>query len=152
MRLRNAFCKAATSYLTVVIHMHKSTEYAVAYKLHTFSHENFVDHDEPDTHTQNVENMWMRAKRKIRRQFGTVRELFLHEFMWCNAMKGRNMFSTGVLWTCVRQLCHACLVVAQLRQHLPTDGGLQLNVPQRKKHLAPQSGRPSATSSDSRPA
>jgi len=58
--------------------------------------DNFVDHDDPDTHTQNVENMWMRAKRKLRRQFGTSRELFpsyLHEFVWRNAMKGRDMFS-----------------------------------------------------------
>jgi hypothetical protein len=34
---------------------------------------NFVN---PDFHTQNIENMWMRVKRKLRRQFGTSRALF----------------------------------------------------------------------------
>lgn len=46
---------------------------------------NFVDPNDPETHTQSIENMWMRAKRKLRRQFGTRRELFesyLYEFMY----------------------------------------------------------------------
>jgi len=29
--------------------------------------DNYVDPNEQDTHTQNVENMWMRAKKKLRR-------------------------------------------------------------------------------------
>ena len=36
-----------------------------------------------EIHTQNVENMWMRAKRKLKRQFGTSQGLFesyLEEF------------------------------------------------------------------------
>ena len=39
---------------------------------------------------------------------------------------------------------HTSLVSAltQLRQHLPADAGLQLNVPQSKKRRAPHSGRP----------
>jgi hypothetical protein len=37
---------------------------------------NFVNPDNPDIHTQNIENVWMRVKRKLRRQFGTSRELF----------------------------------------------------------------------------
>jgi len=39
---------------------------------------------------------------------------------------------------------HTVLVsaLAQFRQHLPADAGLQLNVPQRKRRRAPQSGRP----------
>ena len=47
--------------------------------------EHFVDPDDNEVHTQSVENMWMRAKRKIRRQFGTSDALFpsyLHEFIW----------------------------------------------------------------------
>ncbi|KAL8579613.1 hypothetical protein ACOMHN_025566 [Nucella lapillus] len=40
--------------------------------------EHFVDPLNPEIHTENVENMWMRAKRKLRRQFGTTRELFSH--------------------------------------------------------------------------
>ena len=47
--------------------------------------EHFVDPDDNEVHTQSVENMWMRAKRKIRRQFGTSDGLFpyyFHEFIW----------------------------------------------------------------------
>lgn len=50
---------------------------------------NFVDPNDSETHTQNIENLWMRAKRKIRRQFGTSETLFpsyLHEFMWRNSI------------------------------------------------------------------
>ena len=57
--------------------------------------QNFVDPLEPETHTQNVENMWMRAKRKIRRQFGTSDELFpsyLHEFMWRQSISEAKSF------------------------------------------------------------
>lgn len=44
---------------------------------------NFVDPNDADIHTQNIENLWMRAKRKLKRQFGTSRALFgsyLREF------------------------------------------------------------------------
>ena len=36
---------------------------------------NFVDPNNPEIHTQNIENLWMRAKCKLRRQFGTTRPL-----------------------------------------------------------------------------
>ena len=47
--------------------------------------EHFVDPNDNKVHTQSVEIMWMRAKRKIQRQFGTSDALFLsylHEFIW----------------------------------------------------------------------
>ena len=53
--------------------------------------ENFVDPADEDIHTQSVENFWMRAKRKMRRQFGTSEDLFptyLSEFMWRNRLRG----------------------------------------------------------------
>ena len=46
---------------------------------------NFVNPLDSDVHTQNVENLWMRVKRKLRQQFGTNEDLFtshLHEFIW----------------------------------------------------------------------
>lgn len=49
---------------------------------------NFVDPVDPEIHTQNIENLWMRAKRKLKRQFGTSRALFpsyLDEFAFRNA-------------------------------------------------------------------
>jgi hypothetical protein len=49
-----------------------------------------------DIHTQTVENFWMRAKRKLRRQFGTSRQLFpsyQHAFLWRNRHRFLNIFS-----------------------------------------------------------
>jgi len=55
----------------------------------------FVDPLDEDIHMQNIENTWMRAKRKLKRQFGTSRELFpsyLHEFVFRNACDSETMF------------------------------------------------------------
>ena len=52
--------------------------------------QNFVDHDDPEVHTENIENTWQRAKRKLKAQYGTSRELFpsyLSEFLWRNKFK-----------------------------------------------------------------
>ena len=52
--------------------------------------------DNPDIHTQNIENMWMRVKRKLRRQFGTSRALFqtyLSEFRWRNFHRNDDKFN-----------------------------------------------------------
>jgi transposase-like protein len=46
---------------------------------------NFVDQVHADIHTQNIEGLWMQAKRKLRYQSGTSRELFgsyLSAFQW----------------------------------------------------------------------
>lgn len=51
---------------------------------------NFVDPEDPMIHTQTVEDMWMRTKRKIRQQLGTSEALFpsyIHEFVWRNKYK-----------------------------------------------------------------
>ena len=51
--------------------------------------QNFIDPQDPEVHTQNVEDLWMRAKRKICRQLGTSNALFpsyLHEFIWHNSI------------------------------------------------------------------
>ena len=55
----------------------------------------FVDPNNPNIHTNNVENLWMRAKRKLRMQFGTSEVLFttyLHEFMYKDSFQQRNIF------------------------------------------------------------
>ena len=52
---------------------------AVKHQLH------FVDPLDDTVHTQNIEGLWMHAKRKLRRQSGTSRALFptyLAEFVW----------------------------------------------------------------------
>lgn len=55
----------------------------------------FVDPNDDTAHTQNIENMWMRAKRKLKRQFGTSRQLFpqyLHEFIYRNQFRNNDIF------------------------------------------------------------
>jgi len=56
----------------------------------------FVDPQDENIHTQNIENVWMRAKCKLKRQFGTSRKLFpsyLHEFVSRNACDSETMFT-----------------------------------------------------------
>jgi len=63
---------------------------------------NFVN---PDIRTQNIENMWMRVKRKRRRQFGTSRALFqtyLSEFGWRNFHRNDDKFNA--LMCCIADL------------------------------------------------
>ena len=58
---------------------------------HTY---NFVD-PISRTHTQNVENMWSRAKRRNKRHNGTHRQMlesYLCEFMWRQNLNGRIKF------------------------------------------------------------
>ena len=60
---------------------------------------NFVDPIEPGVHTQLIENTWMRAKQKLRRQHGTSVELFASytaEFMW-RCRVGDNKFAELIL-------------------------------------------------------
>jgi len=62
--------------------------------------QHFVDPWNEDIHTENIENMWMRAKRKLRRQFGTSRNLFpsyLHEFKYRNYYRDTDVFSNFVV-------------------------------------------------------
>jgi methyl-accepting chemotaxis protein len=52
------------------------------------------------TFTQTIENVWMRAKRKLKRQFGTSRDLFrsyIHEFIWRNKFASQNTFRLELL-------------------------------------------------------
>lgn len=64
---------------------------------------NFVDPEDNNIHTQNIENLWARAKRKFKRQYGTSEALFtsyLHEFVWRNAHKNSH-FSAIII--CIAQ-------------------------------------------------
>lgn len=56
----------------------------------------FVDPIDRENHTQNCENMWMRAKRKLKRQFGTSDALFpsyLQEFVYRSYYTGQDLFA-----------------------------------------------------------
>ena len=53
----------------------------------------FVDPDHPAIHTQLIENTWMRAKKKLRRQHDTSVDLFscyIAEFMWRSRVGGNK--------------------------------------------------------------
>ena len=65
---------------------------------------NFVNPYNPDIHTKNIENMWMRVKRKLRRPFGTSRALF-QTYTFPNFDGGS---STGMM-TSSMHLCVASL-------------------------------------------
>lgn len=57
--------------------------------------QNLVDPSNASVDTQNIENMWMCAKQKLKRQFGTSRTLFpsyLHEFIYRNRCRSENIF------------------------------------------------------------
>ena len=67
--------------------------------------ENFVDEQDGDIHTENIENLWMRVKRKFRKMFGTSRALFnsyLQEFVWMINFPGNNNF--GQFVACVQDI------------------------------------------------
>jgi len=56
---------------------------------------NFVNPDDVEVHTQNIENTWMRAKRKPKRQSCSSRLLFLsylHEFVLRNRFRNDDFF------------------------------------------------------------
>lgn len=74
---------------------HGIYEHSVAVHEH-----NFVDPNNDNTHTQNVKNMWMQAKRKLTRQFGTSRVLFpqyLHEFVYRNQFRDEDVFANFIV-------------------------------------------------------
>ncbi|XP_072379845.1 uncharacterized protein [Diabrotica undecimpunctata] len=66
------------------------------YEHRTVTHQtHFVNPDDNSAHTQTIESVWMRSKKKLRRQCGTSRALFqsyLHEFMWREHMKNKDEF------------------------------------------------------------
>ena len=72
----------------------------------TYSHSvviherNFVNPQDNGIHMQNIENLRMRVKRKLRQQFGTHEDLFtshLHEFMWRQRYKDVPIFSAFII-------------------------------------------------------
>src|SRR6218665_1558862 len=57
----------------------------------------FVDSVDIDVHTQNMQNLWSRMKRKLRMQFGTMCSLFekyLLEFVWRSAFRREDIFTS----------------------------------------------------------
>ena len=68
--------------------------------------QHFLDPNNPTIHTNNIENTWMRAKRKLKRQFGTSEELFplyLAGFLWRNRYQIDQQYFFSRLLTCIRE-------------------------------------------------
>ncbi|KAK7507258.1 hypothetical protein BaRGS_00001193 [Batillaria attramentaria] len=68
--------------------------------------QHFVDPNNPTIHTNNIENTWMRAKRKLKRQFGTSEVLFpsyLAEFLWRSRYRNDQQYYFSHLLTCIRE-------------------------------------------------
>ena len=51
--------------------------------------QNFVDPLQPNVHTKNIENRWMRPNRGFQRQFGTTRALF-STYFWRYRVDGAS--------------------------------------------------------------
>ncbi|XP_050512924.1 uncharacterized protein LOC126888610 [Diabrotica virgifera virgifera] len=66
------------------------------YEHRTVIHQNnFVDPNNDSVHTQTIESVWMRSKKKLRRQCGTSMDLFpsyLQEFVWRERIKDKDPF------------------------------------------------------------
>ena len=68
--------------------------------------QHFVDPNSQSVHTQNVENLWMRAKRKLKRQSGTSWALFssyLWEFLWLQKYHDRRGNYSAHIMCCIRE-------------------------------------------------
>ena len=66
---------------------------------------NFVDPNDPSIHTQTVENLWQRAKRRLKEMYGTDRQLFeshLMEFAWKQHFRGACKFASWL--DCVSEI------------------------------------------------
>ncbi|XP_072379727.1 uncharacterized protein [Diabrotica undecimpunctata] len=65
------------------------------YEHRTVRENNFVNPHDKSTHTQTIENVWMRAKKKLSRRCRTSIDSFLsylQEFMWRERMKNKDQF------------------------------------------------------------
>ena len=63
--------------------------------------QNFVHPENKEIHTQNIENLWMRAKLKIRKQYGAdKRKLaeYLSEAMWREFFRQEDKFQ-AIIYT-----------------------------------------------------
>lgn len=61
---------------------------------------NFLNPDDSNVHTQNIENLWLHAKKKIRKMFGTNSNLlagYLFEFCFRKRFEKRKMFNNLLL-------------------------------------------------------
>jgi hypothetical protein len=57
--------------------------------------ENFVDPDDPDIHTQNIESMHQKFKHRHKTEYGTARSKlvsYIEEFLWRRHFNGDDVF------------------------------------------------------------
>ncbi|XP_044746955.1 uncharacterized protein LOC123308396 [Coccinella septempunctata] len=65
-----------------------------------YEHHAIIHHENTGVFLQNLENMWMRAKYRLQRQFGTSEALFcsyLHDFVWRNQFPKSQVFAEFVI-------------------------------------------------------
>ena len=112
----------------------------------------FVDLHDPSIHTQIVENMWMRVKRKLKRGFGTSRNLFpsyLSKFQWRSNFHDHVFEQFLIAITHLYQLKHVLMllyILCTLLQNInksPLSGGLPPETPGNHICMKPvESGTP----------
>lgn len=94
--LIRTYCRPGTTIISDCWAAYRTLVDDTSYTYHSINHSlHFVDPDNADIHTQNIENCWLHAKKKLRAQHGTIiRDLsgYLCEYMFKRRFGKFNSF------------------------------------------------------------